>query len=136
MAIQEQAAQEQARDPLSLAFAALAHPTRRAILERLALGEADVTELVLPFGTSQPTITKHLRVLERAGLVAMRREAQRRPRALLARPLKAVSEWVGPFAEFWEQRFSSLDGYLQVMDMPMDTPEDTPKETHHAPKKR
>ncbi|MBA2676768.1 metalloregulator ArsR/SmtB family transcription factor [Ramlibacter sp.] len=130
------AIQEQERDPLSFAFAALAHPARRAILERLALGEADVTELVLPFGLSQPTITKHLRVLERAGLVLVRREAQRRPRALLPQPLKDVSEWVRPFAELWEQRFSSLDSYLQEMDTPTTTPIDPPKEQRHAPKKR
>jgi DNA-binding transcriptional ArsR family regulator len=102
-------------DHLSLAFAALADPTRRAILVRLALGEADVSELMKPFVLSQPTISKHLRVLERAGLVLCTRDAQRRPRTLVAVPLKDIAEWLEPFRRFWEQKFASLHDYLKVM---------------------
>ncbi|WP_299787797.1 metalloregulator ArsR/SmtB family transcription factor [Ramlibacter sp.] len=102
-------------DRPSLTFAALAHPTRRAILERLHLGEADVGELAIPFGISQPSITKHLRVLERAGLVATRRDAQRRPRALVAAPLRDVTLWLASFSEAWSGRLESLDSYLQTL---------------------
>jgi DNA-binding transcriptional ArsR family regulator len=102
-------------DRLSLTFAALADPTRRAILARLALGDADVSELVKPFVLSQPTISKHLNVLERAGLVRCTRDAQRRPRTLVAVPLKGVAEWLEPFRRFWEQKFASLDDYLKEM---------------------
>ncbi len=100
------------QDSLSLAFAALADPTRRAILARLAAGEADVSELMKPFELSQPTISKHLGVLERAGLVAMRREAQRRPRVLATAPLAEVAAWIEPFRQLWEQRFGNLDRHL------------------------
>jgi DNA-binding transcriptional ArsR family regulator len=99
-------------DGLSLVFAALADPTRRAILARLASGNADVSELMRPFALSQPTISKHLKVLERAGLVARGREAQRRPRTLVAAPLKSVDEWLEAYRRFWEQKFASLDDYL------------------------
>ena len=102
-------------DHLSLAFAALADPTRRAILTRLAVGEADVSELMKPFALRQPTISKHLGVLERAGLVVRKRDAQRRPRMLVAVPLKDVADWIEPFRCFWEQKFVSLDGYLKEM---------------------
>jgi DNA-binding transcriptional ArsR family regulator len=102
-------------DRLSLAFAALADPTRRAILARLASGDADVSELVKPFVLSQPTISKHLNVLERAGLVMCKRDAQRRPRTLVAVPLKDIADWIEPFRRFWEQKFASLDGYLKEM---------------------
>jgi DNA-binding transcriptional ArsR family regulator len=102
-------------DRLSLVFAALADPTRRAILARLASGDADVSELMKPFSLRQPTISKHLSVLERSGLVMRRRDAQRRPRALVAVPLRDVVEWIEPFRRFWEQRFVSLDGYLKEM---------------------
>jgi DNA-binding transcriptional ArsR family regulator len=102
-------------DPLSLVFAALADPTRRAILARLASGDADVSELMKPFALRQPTISKHLSVLERAGLVMRKRDAQRRPRTLVAVPLKDVADWIEPFRQFWEQRFVSLDGYLKKM---------------------
>jgi DNA-binding transcriptional ArsR family regulator len=98
---------------LSLTFAALADPTRRAILTRLALGDADVSELMKPFVLSQPTISKHLNVLERAGLVMCTRDAQRRPRTLVAVPLKDIAEWLEPFRRFWEQKFASLDDYLK-----------------------
>jgi DNA-binding transcriptional ArsR family regulator len=102
-------------DRLSLVFAALADPTRRAILARLASGHADVSELMKPFALRQPTISKHLSVLERAGLVMRTRDAQRRPRTLVAGPLRDVADWIEPFRQFWEQKFVSLDGYLEKM---------------------
>jgi DNA-binding transcriptional ArsR family regulator len=108
MAINEQ-------DPLSLTFAALADPTRRAILARLASGDADVSELMKPFELSQPTISKHLNVLERAGLVIRGRDAQRRPRTLVAVPLQEIADWMEPFRHFWEAKFAGLDGYLKEM---------------------
>lgn len=101
-------------DKLSRAFAALADPTRRAILARLATGEADVSELAKPFGLTQPTISKHLKVLEDAGLVLRGRDAQRRPRTLAAVPLMQVAEWVEPYRRFWEQQFNSLDRHLMA----------------------
>ena len=102
-------------DRLSAAFAALSDPTRRAILVRLATGDADVSELMKPFALSQPTISKHLNVLERAGLVMRGRASQRRPRTLVAVPLKDIADWMEPFRHFWEQKFGSLDKYLQEM---------------------
>ena len=102
-------------DRLSLAFGALADPTRRAILARLASGDADVSELMKPFALSQPTISKHLNVLERAGLVRRGRDAQRRPRTLVAVPLKDIADWMEPFRHFWEQKFVGLDDYLKEM---------------------
>lgn len=99
-------------DPLSTTFAALADPTRRAILARLASGEADVSELMKPFKLSQPTISKHLKVLEGAGLVARRRDSQRRPRTLIAAPLKDLDSWLEPYRQCWEGKFASLDKYL------------------------
>jgi DNA-binding transcriptional ArsR family regulator len=102
-------------DALSAAFAALADPTRRAILARLASGDADVSELMKPFPLSQPTISKHLKVLERAGLVARGRDAQRRPRTLVAAPLKSIDEWLESYRRFWEQKFASLDHYLNEL---------------------
>jgi DNA-binding transcriptional ArsR family regulator len=101
-------------DRLSAAFAALADPTRRAILARLALGDADVSQLMEPFDLSQPTISKHLKVLEHAGLVARGRDAQRRPRTLVAIPLKEVAQWMEPYRRFWEQQFNSLDRHLKT----------------------
>jgi DNA-binding transcriptional ArsR family regulator len=99
---------------LDAAFAALADPTRRAILARLAKGEATVNELAKPFGLRQPTISKHLRVLEDAGLIRQARDAQRRPRHLVVGgPLKAVDTWLRPFREQWEGRFDNLDTYLK-----------------------
>ena len=100
---------------LNQTFAALADPTRRAILARLASGDADVSELMKPFALSQPTISKHLKVLERAGLVTRGRDAQRRPRALVAEPLKSVAEWIQPYQRFWEKRFTGRDNYLKDM---------------------
>ena len=102
-------------DHLSLAFAALADPTRRAILSRLASGDADVSELMKPFVLHQSTISKHLSVLEHAGLVVRKRDAQRRPRTLVAVPLKDIADWIEPFRRLWEHRFAGLDDYLQEM---------------------
>src|SRR5271169_1111950 len=98
-------------DHLSTTFAALADPTRRAILARLASGEASVTELAGPFEMSMPAISKHLKVLERAGLIARGREAQWRPCQLEAAPLKEVADWVLHYRSFWEQSFDRLDEY-------------------------
>src|SRR5687768_14666996 len=98
---------------LNLAFGALADPTRRAILSRLASGEASVSDLAEPFRMSLPAVSKHLKVLERAGLVTQGREAQWRPRRLEAAPLKDVSEWVDRYRELWEERLNRLDDYLQ-----------------------
>jgi DNA-binding transcriptional ArsR family regulator len=102
-------------DQLDHVFAALADPTRRAILARLAAGEATVNELVAPFDLSQPTISKHLKVLERAGLIARGREAQWRPCTLQAGPLKDISDWVEQYRRFWEQSFDRLDDYLKEL---------------------
>lgn len=102
-------------DPLSATFAALADPTRRAILARLASGEATVKELCAPFEMSGPAISKHLRVLERAGLVSAGRDAQRRPRKLEAAPIAAVAGWAEQYRRFWEASFDRLDQHLQRM---------------------
>jgi DNA-binding transcriptional ArsR family regulator len=100
---------------LDLTFAALADPTRRAILARLALGEASVAELAEPFAMSQPAVSKHLKVLERAGLIASGQEAQRRPRRLEARPLAEATEWLERYRKHWEASFRRLDGLLEEM---------------------
>ena len=110
-----------ARDPLSLVFAALADPTRRAMLTRLRGGPATVAELGKPFDMSGPAVSKHLRVLERAGLVARGRVAQSRPATLQAEPMRQVAEWAEGFRAFWEERYDRLDDYLQTM---ADDPED------------
>jgi DNA-binding transcriptional ArsR family regulator len=102
-------------DHLSATFAALADPTRRAILARLAAGNASVTALAEPFEMSMPAISKHLKVLERAGLIARGREAQWRPCRLEAGPLKDIAEWVEHYRHFWEQSFDRLDDYLKEM---------------------
>ena len=102
----------QIADPLSATFAALADPTRRAILARLSLGETSVTELAKPFAMSGPAVTKHLKVLERAGLISRRREAQWRPARLEGKALKAVTEWLDDYRRHWEQSFDRLEGYL------------------------
>jgi DNA-binding transcriptional ArsR family regulator len=102
-------------DQLSLTFAALADPTRRAILARLSAGEASVTELAEPFKMSLPAVSKHLKVLGRAGLIARGREAQWRPSRLRADPLREVSDWVAPYRRFWEESFDRLDQYLQEL---------------------
>lgn len=102
-------------DQLSTTFAALADPTRRAILARLVSGECSVTELAEPFDMSLPAVSKHLRVLERAGLIARGREAQWRPCRIEAAPLAAVAEWTERYRHLWEQRLDRLDKYLRVM---------------------
>jgi DNA-binding transcriptional ArsR family regulator len=100
---------------LNATFAALADPTRRAILARLASGEASVAELAKPFKMSQPAISKHLKVLERAGLVSRGQDAQRRPRKLEAKPLAAATEWLERYREYWEGNFHHLDALLEEM---------------------
>jgi DNA-binding transcriptional ArsR family regulator len=102
-------------DHLSLTFAALADPTRRAILSRLAAGEASVTELAQPFDMSLPAVSKHLRVLKKAGLVTRTRDAQWRPVKLAPAPLKGVAEWVDRYREMWEARFDRLEQYLDEL---------------------
>jgi DNA-binding transcriptional ArsR family regulator len=100
---------------LDQVFSALADPTRRAILARLAAGEATVNELVAPFDLSQPTISKHLKVLEQAGLVSRSREAQFRPVRLNAAPMASAAEWLGGYRRFWEESFDRLDEYVNEM---------------------
>lgn len=100
---------------LDATFAALADPTRRAILARLATGEASVNDLARPFKMSQPAISKHLKVLERAGLISKGLDKQRRPRRIEAAPLKAANEWIERYRQFWEVRFDKLDDLLQEM---------------------
>ena len=115
---------DRSTDPLTLTFGALADPTRRAILARLARGEASVTELAAPFDLSQPAISKHLRVLERAGLIERGRQAQWRPRRLTAGPLRDVAEWVGQYRPHWEERFERLDAFLRdIQDHPQQAQE-------------
>ncbi len=114
-------------DPLSATFAALADPTRRAILARLTAGEASVGEIAEPFDMSLPAVSKHLKVLEHAGLIARTREAQWRPCRLDAGPLKDVAAWVDHYRHFWEESFDRLDDYLRELQK---------KEKEHAPKKR
>jgi len=114
-------------DHLSSTFAALADPTRRAILARLATGEAPVTELAKPFDMSMPAISKHLKVLERAGLIARSREAQWRPCRIEAGRLKEVADWVEEYRRFWEQSLGRLDDYLKELKL---------KEKNHGRKQR
>jgi DNA-binding transcriptional ArsR family regulator len=102
-------------DQLSSIFAALADPTRRAILARLAQGEASVKELAAPFKMSPPAVTKHLKVLQRAGLITQGRQAQWRPCRLEAAPLKDVADWLEDYRRFWDQRFERLDEYLSEL---------------------
>lgn len=102
-------------DQLSITFAALADPTRRAILAHLAQGEASVTELAKPFEMTLPAISKHLKVLERAGLITRSREAQWRPCQLDAEPLKDAADWIDHYRQFWEQSFDRLEEYLQEL---------------------
>jgi DNA-binding transcriptional ArsR family regulator len=114
-------------DSLSSTFAALADPTRRAILARLAAGDCSVTELAEPFDMSMPAVSKHLRVLERAGLVARTREAQWRPCRLEPAPLKDVAAWVERYRAIWEGRLDRLDSYLKQVQA---------KETRHGRRQR
>jgi DNA-binding transcriptional ArsR family regulator len=102
-------------DPLSATFSALADPTRRAILARLALGETSVTELAEPFAMSMPAVSKHLKVLERAGLIVRGREAQWRPCRIEVHALKPVDEWLENYRRLWEERFDRLDDYLREL---------------------
>lgn len=113
-------------DQLSVTFSALSDPTRRAILGRLATGERSVMELARPFDMTLPAISKHLKVLERAGLVARGRKAQWRPCRLRAEPLKGVSDWVEHYRRFWDESFDRLDEYLRELQS---------KETKHGRKK-
>src|SRR5579863_2634758 len=112
---------------LDITFSALADPTRRAILARLALGETSVMELAKPFAMSMPAISKHLKVLERAGLIARSREAQWRPCRIEAGRLKEVAEWVEEYRRFWEQSLDRLDEYLKELKL---------KEKKHGRKQR
>jgi DNA-binding transcriptional ArsR family regulator len=114
-------------DRLSATFAALADPTRRAILARLQSGEVSVTELAEPFSMSLPAVSKHLKVLERAGLIARGREAQWRPCRLEASPLKHVADWVAHYRRFFDESFDRLDDYLEELKK---------KEKRHALKRR
>jgi len=111
------------QDRLSATFSALADPTRRAILARLALGETSVTELAEPFDMSLPAVSKHLKVLEHAGLIARGRAAQWRPCRLEAAPLREIADWVEHYRRFWEQSFDRLDDYLRQLNK---------QETKHA----
>jgi DNA-binding transcriptional ArsR family regulator len=111
---------------LDATFTALADPTRRAILARLAKGEASVTELAEPFAMSQPAISKHLKILERAGLVATAQQATRRPRRLEAKPMAEAVGWLEKYRQFWEQNYKRLDALLEVLQTPVNQP-DTPK---------
>jgi DNA-binding transcriptional ArsR family regulator len=110
-------------DPLSVTFAALADPTRRAILAQLTQGEASVTELAMPFAMSLPAISKHLKVLERAGLITRSREAQWRPCRLEADPLKDAASWLGQYRQFWEEKLDRLDDYLTKLQAESQTQE-------------
>jgi DNA-binding transcriptional ArsR family regulator len=122
-------------DHLSETFGALADPTRRAILARLASGEASVTELAAPFEMSMPAISKHLKVLERAGLIARGREAQWRPCRLEAGRLKDVAEWVEHYRRFWEESFDRLDDYLRELKAHEKKNKFKEKEKDHGRKK-
>ena len=115
-------------DTLNATFSALADPTRRAILDRLAYGEASVTELAEPFEISLPAISKHLKVLERAGLITRGREAQWRPCRLDAEPLKESAAWLNRYRQFWEARLDRLDEYLRGLPAPNEAAQDAAAE--------
>jgi DNA-binding transcriptional ArsR family regulator len=117
-------------DPLTRTFSALADPTRRAILTRLAGGEATVSELAEPFAMTFAAVSKHLRVLEKAGLVARGRDAQYRPARLDARPLATASRWIGDYAAFWSDSVDSLDHYLNALQQ-RGEPETTDAQENH-----
>ena len=122
-------------DTLDRTFAALADPTRRAILARLASGQASVTELAAPFAMSLPAVSKHLKVLERAGLVARGRRAQWRPAQLQAEPLHEVADWLADYRRFWEERLDRFDEYLRELQAskPDRGEPDQPKPAKKAP---
>ncbi|MFZ5522800.1 MAG: ArsR/SmtB family transcription factor [Pseudomonadota bacterium] len=121
-------------DHLSSTFAALADPTRRAILARLASGETSVTELAAPFEMTAPAVTKHLKVLERAGLITRSRQAQWRPCQLNAAPLHQAADFIEQYRQFWEQSFDRLDAYLKTMQVPP-TPQKKEKKNGRKNKK-
>ncbi len=126
-------------DRLDLTFSALADPTRRAILQRLARGEASVLELAKPFEMSLPAVSKHLKVLERAGLITRGQQAQWRPCRLEAEPLKEVSDWVTQYRRHWEERLDRLDDYLHELQgkpRPVKKTDVQPKEKSHARNRR
>ena len=108
---------------LDATFIALADPTRRAILARLMSGEASVNELVEPFSISQPAISKHLKILERAGLVSRSRDATRRPVKIEAAPMREAADWLQNYRKFWEQSYSRLDSLLEVLQTPVNQPD-------------
>lgn len=119
-------------DRLTVTFAALADPTRRAILARLVTGEASVTDLAEPFAMSMPAISRHLKVLEHAGLIARSREAQWRPCRLQAGPLRDVADWIEHYRRFWEESFDRLEEYLYELQTKQ--AKSTKKEKHREPK--
>lgn len=114
-------------DALDVTFAALADPTRRAILARLSRGEASVTELAEPFEMTMPAVTKHLKVLRHAGLITQGREAQRRPCRIAAAPLREIADWVESYRRFWDGSLDRLDDYLRELQMQEPRPEHKPK---------
>jgi len=116
---------------LDAVFLALADPTRRAMLARLATGEASVTELARPFDMSQPAVSKHLKVLERAGLIVAGRDAQRRPRRIEPKPLAEASAWLERYRDMWEESFQRLDGLLEKLQRPA-VPERRPRSRRKA----
>jgi DNA-binding transcriptional ArsR family regulator len=118
-------------DRLSTTFAALADPTRRAILARLASGDATVTELASPFALSLPAVSKHLKVLQRAGLIEQGRQAQWRPCSLRAERLRDVADWVGAYRRHWEESFERLDTYLRELQEAEDRPDDDQAQGAH-----
>ncbi len=119
-------------DQLSSTFSALADPTRRAILARLVNGEASVTELAEPFDMSMPAISKHLKVLQRAGLIARGREAQWRPCRIEAKPLKDAADWIAHYERFWTESFDRLDLYLKKLNQEPNLSAKTKKKRNHA----
>jgi len=119
-------------DRLDAAFAALADPTRRAIIARLAGGDASVTELAEPFAMTQPAVSKHLKVLERAGLISRRRDAQRRPCRLEARALREATEWLDGYRRFWSESFGRLDGLLDELQAATTTTDRTDTDRPHT----
>src|SRR6516225_1976156 len=123
------AIEQNASNRLVDTFMALADPTRRAILARLALGEASVTELAEPFAISQPAISKHLKILARAGLISIGQDAQRRPRRLEGKPLAEASAWLEQYRAVWEASFTRLDGLLEEMQRPSPTSKRARKRT-------
>lgn len=122
-------------DHLNLTFAALSDPTRRAILARLAKGEATVTQIAEPFAMSLPAITKHLKVLERAGLITRGKEAQWRPCKLEAKPLRNASDWIEQYRAFWEESFDRLEDYLQEIQQKENAGKEKKKERKNVRKK-